>query len=96
MGRKDKFEDDGRTIADMSGIESAGLFGRRPRTSPAKKDGRRNSSDQNDTENMLPIPPFTWQERIRYVVMALGAALLIGVVLLGGIAFVIWLFTLYA
>lgn len=89
MGRKEEFEDDGRMIADMSGIEGNSLFGRRSHTSWAKrkKEGR---------DDILPVPPFTWQERVRYIVMALGAALLIGVVLLGGIALVIWLFTLYA
>ncbi len=32
---------------------------------------------------------------MRYIVMALGAAFLIGAVLLGGVAAVIWLFVLY-
>ena len=28
MGRRDEFEDDGRTVADMSDLEGVGLFGR--------------------------------------------------------------------
>lgn len=89
MSRKEEFEDDGRMIADMSGIEGNRLFGRRSYTSRAKQ-------KDEEKDNILPVPPFTWQERVRYIVMALGAALLIGLVLLVGIAFIIWLFTLYA
>lgn len=93
MGRQDEFEDDGRMIADMSGLESTGLFGGRSHNSWRKrKQERRQDSAECGVEDI----PFTWQERARYIVMALSAALLIGVVLLSGIALVIWLFTLYA
>lgn len=95
MGRRDEFEDDGRTVADMSDLEGIGLFGRRtPVSSGGRKDVRRedgSGAGENPWEDM----PFTWQERARYIFMALGAAFLIGAVLLGGVGVVIWLFTLY-
>lgn len=103
MKRRDEFEDDGRIVADMSDLAGVGLFGRR-RTQALR--GRRNvnqnavregGGDEGDDAGPKPWEdmPFTWQERARYIFMALGAAFLIGAVLLGGIAVVIWLITLY-
>lgn len=93
MSRRDDFEDDGRTIADMSGLESAGLFRRRSHSSQTKKEAVHNDENgQNPWENA----PFSWRERLHYMGAALLAALSIAVVLLAGIALIIWLFTLYA
>lgn len=104
MDRRNEPEDDGRIVADMSGLETAGLFGRRPR---ASKRERKNADGFGETgmeggletagtgRNPWEDTSFSWQERVRYIVMALGAAFLIGAVLLGGLAVVIWLFTLY-
>lgn len=97
MSRQDKFEDDGRIVADMSDLEGVGLFGRR--RSLASRGERKNGGDEAEGGGTQRNPwedmPFTWQERVRYIFMALGAAFLIGAVLLGGVAAVIWLFTLY-
>lgn len=104
MKRRDEFEDDGRIVADMSDLEGVGLFGRR--RTLASRGGRKNVRREADGEsggaegsgtgrNPWEDTPFTWQERLRYIFMALGAAFLIGAVLLGGIAVVIWLITLY-
>ena len=66
-----------------------------------KGDRRDSGRDEGSTEGSLTGKntreemPFTWQERVRYIFMALGAAFLIGAVLLGGVAAVIWLITLY-
>ena len=75
MSRRENFEDDGRTVADMSGLESPGLFGRRSDFSQA---GRKHS-DHNEKERN------PWED----------AALSIAFVFLAGIAFIIWLITLY-
>lgn len=103
MGRRDEFEDDGRTVADMSDLAGIGLFGRHSAAwqRVSKGDRRDSGRDEGSTEGSLTGKntreemPFTWQERIRYIFMALGAAFLIGAVLLGGVAAVIWLFVLY-
>lgn len=85
MSRRNRFEDDGRTVADMSGLEGAGLFAKRPHSSQTTEMG-------TDEEKV----PFTWKERLRYMGAALGAALLVAFVFLSGIALIIWLITLYA
>lgn len=93
MRRRDSFEDDGRTVADMSGLESPGLFGRRSRSSQTEVE----YPDVREKErNPWEEAPFTWKERLRYMGVALGAALSIAFVFLAGIALVIWLITLYA
>ena len=87
MKRRDDFEDDGRTIADMSGMD-----GIRPSSlfqSPQKK-------DSGEARPAWEDAPFTWKERLYCAGAALSAALLIALVFLAGIALVIWLITLYA
>lgn len=98
MSRRDSFEDDGRTVADMSGVESSGLFGRRSHSSRTKQRNTPGSSGNGTARKQNPWEktPFTWKERVRYMGVALGAAFSIAFVLLAGIAFIIWLFTLYA
>ena len=97
MSRRDHFEDDGRTVADMSGLESPGLFGRRPHS---LQNGRKNAYSRETEDGSERRPwedaPFTWRERLRYMGVALGAALSIASVFLAGLALVIWLITLYA
>lgn len=103
MKRRDEFEDDGRIVADMSDLEGVGLFGRRAAVSRRgrKNDRREDNSNNGGIEDggtgrdPWEDMPFTWQERVRYIFMALGAAFLIGAVLLSGIGAVIWLITLY-
>ena len=93
MKNHNDFEDDGRTIADMSTLESTGLFRRRSHSSQNK-----NESVRNRENGAAPWEdaPFTWGERLRYMGVALGAALSIAFVLLAGMALIIWLLTLYA
>lgn len=96
MSRQDKFEDDGRVVADMSDLEGPGLFGGHSRSSWNERKRKGECGSPEDREkNPWEDVPFTWRERVRYIMMALSAALLIGLVLLGGVAVVIWLFTLY-
>ena len=93
MKNHDDFEDDGRTIADMSMLEGTGLFRGRSHSSRNK-----NESVSNRENGAAPWEdaPFTWGERLRYMGVALGAALSIAFVLLAGMAFIIWMLTLYA
>lgn len=93
MSIKDKnnFEDDGRTIADMSGIDGysgsalmRGLF--------SKKKEKQSGEPQNEVSN--PQEQMPRQERRAYVLAAIGAVLLIGSIFLVGIGLIIWLMTL--
>lgn len=74
------FEDDGRVIADMSGL--------------GKSKPEATGSPANAKPGMEP-PPFSWRERLHYIGAALGAALLIGFAFMAGLGIVIWLITLY-
>ncbi len=66
-------DDDGRTVADMSGIE------RQPLVLPRLK--KRGQPEQDGTDDASrPEVPLTEQERRSYVFGALGAALLIAAV----------------
>ncbi len=93
MNNHNDFEDDGRTIADMSMLEGTGLFRRRSHSSRNK-----NESVSNRENGAAPWEdaPFTWGERLRYMGVAHGAALSIALVLLAGIAFIHWLIPSYA
>ena len=54
MSRREQFEDDGRTIADMSGLESPGLFGRHPRSlQNGKKDMHHSISGSGSAEGAI-------------------------------------------
>ena len=89
MGKRqrEEFEDDGRTIADMSGVGHQPVFlPRRP---------QRRTPDR--TEDDRAAPPreedlLTPQERRWYVLGALKAALLIGLVFIVGLGLVVLLF----
>ena len=87
MSRRRDFEDDGRTIADMSGLDAVGA------------NAARGGSEREGEGHREPGPweeqPFTWRERFHYMGAALGAALLIAFAFLGGLGLVIWLITLY-
>lgn len=94
-----KFEDDGRTVADMSSLDgnSSFLF----RKARQLRQEKPKPNEGNMTEEGLRRPPyedapFTFRERIHYVGMALAASLAIAAVFLSGIALIIWLITLYA
>ena len=84
MSRGD-FEDDGRTIADMSGIDRPSLF--LPR-SPKKSVPDRVSAPQNDDDRPWESS-FTPEERRSTVLAALKAALLIAFAFIVGLGLVV-------
>ena len=72
MKRREPFEDDGRTVADMSGIY---------RESPLRLPRRKTEKMQEDTQ---PKPAYTRKERIWAMLGAMKAVLVIaGVYILG-------------
>lgn len=75
MAKKPKWEDDGRTIADMSGVEHPSLFGHLPRK-------KRKENEPNDSPEQ---PTMTKEQNRAYIGGALLAGLLIaGVFILAG------------
>lgn len=90
MSRRRDYEDDGRTIADMSGIGGE-ASDRHTFKKPAEMPGLEESRKFGEWRDA----PFSWKERFYYMGAALGAALLIALVFLAGLALVIWLVTLY-
>ena len=96
MSRRRDFEDDGRTIADMSGLSGkdsdrsgSGRAPKGPSARPGRETGHAPAGWQDASWGDTPWEntPFSWKERFHYMGAALGAALLI--------ALVIWLVTLY-
>lgn len=81
--RKRDFEDDGRTIADMSGVEGPSLFGARP-VKPKDTDAqekKRNSEEEG----------FSKEFRRMYISIALKATLAIAAVfLVAGALFILF------
>ena len=87
---KKKYEDDdGHSIADMSGIERPSLF--LPRM-PKKKKAEMNDGAPDDRP--WEDNSFSRKERRAYVLGALGAALIIGLVFAIGIGAIIFIMTL--
>jgi len=90
MGKKPKktFEDDGRTIADMSGVERPSLFGFKSSGSGQKKpeNGENSGKDKEQTQ-------MTKQQTKSYIGGALLAGLLIAgaFILAGAIAIAVML-----
>jgi len=82
-------DDDGRTIADMSGVFHPSMFGHRP-SSLRRREEHSQEAPQEESEN----PPFTPKERRMYALGALKAALLIGLAYLVGLGAVIGLLLL--
>ena len=83
---KDAFEDDGRTIADMSGVSRRNLFGFVPRgNAPAPVARPESDAPSGDVA-------FTRKERVWAILGALKAVLLIGLCFAVGLALVILAF----
>lgn len=81
--RKRDFEDDGRTIADMSGVEGPRLFGARP---AKPKDTNEQESKRNSEED-----GFSREFRRMYISVALKATLAIAAVfLVAGALFILF------
>ncbi len=79
--RKQDFEDDGRTIADMSGISDP-LHRGRPGA---------DSGENPQPQSTWDLPPMKGKERGMFILGALKAALLIALAFLGGLALVIFI-----
>ena len=92
MSRRRDFEDDGRTIADMSGLDGSGGQGKNGGLWQSQRDSEELKKRE---ERPWEDSSFSWKERFHYIGAALGAALLIALVFLAGLALVIWLVTLY-
>ena len=83
---REAFEDDGRTIADMSGVTRRNLFGFVPRENgPAKEDHPENAAAGDSST-------FTRKERLWAILGAMKAVLLIGLCFAVGLALVILAF----
>ncbi len=72
--RRDDFEDDGRVIADMSGVERPSLFGA---GRPPRREGPRVEAPARRRE---PDVRFTTTERLWMALGALKAGLVVGLV----------------
>ena len=80
--RREYEDDDGRIIADMSGVSRPSLMGRRPSEVPGEA---QNSSAQSRPEGIIPPEDRKW-----YVLGALKAALLIALAFIVGLGVVIF------
>lgn len=72
--RRDDFEDDGRVIADMSGVERPSLFGA---GRPPRREGPRGAAPARRRE---PDVRFTITERLWMALGAFKAGLVVGLV----------------
>ena len=92
MARKDRVyeDDDGSTIADMSGLSRPGLSGgfRKPQRPAAPQP----EEPQRDEPWREAEPLMTPEERRWYVLGAMKAALLIGLAFIVGLGLVVLLF----
>lgn len=91
MSKKDYFEDDGRPVADMSGIDRPSLFGLK------REHGKDKHSENENAENGdKPWEQgYSKSERRAAALGALGAALLIAAVFAVGLGLVILLLVLF-
>lgn len=95
-GKKRVYEDDdGRTIADMSGVSRPNLF--LPRLPPRQRDSRP-ATQPEPLERNAPggQPELSREERRWYILGALKASLLIALVFGAGLGLVVLLFYLFA
>ena len=82
-----EWEDDGRTVADMSGLDRPTLFGQKEGTSRKKQQ----ESEQSGGEY---VPPLSRGDRWAFLLGTMKASLLIALAFLGGLGLCIWLLTL--
>ncbi|MBQ7595076.1 MAG: hypothetical protein IJU45_00255 [Clostridia bacterium] len=87
MSKKDNFEDDGRTVADMSGIE------RQPLILPRLPKKAKNEHAETENENPWEENGMNKGERRAFISGAMTAALLVGLVFAAAIGIVIFLIT---
>ena len=92
MAKKVYDDDDGRTIADMSGLEFPGAFsfrGVRPKKPEPEREGDRSGTADRPWEAQKD--QFSKSERRMAILGALKAALLIGAAYIVGLGLLIWL-----
>ena len=92
MAKKVYDDDDGRTIADMSGLDFPGAFsfrGVRPKKPEPEREEER--SGTNDRPWEAQMDQFSRSERRMAILGALKAALLIGSAYIVGLGLLIWL-----
>ena len=97
MARKERFreDDDGRTIADMSGISRPGMLGfRKADRYSAGSQPRQMVPEQPGADEPWrePEPIMTPEERRWYILGAMKAGLLIGLAFIVGLGLVVLLF----
>ena len=80
---KEPWEDDGRTIADMSGVSRPALL--RPRRPESRSESPQSSGERTD----LPKEEMTGKERFSAILGVMTASLLIAGAFMVGIAIVI-------
>lgn len=85
--KRKEWEDDGRTVADMSGLDRPTLFGHREGSSRKK----RQEPEQSGGDY---VPPMSRGERWAFLLGTMKASLLIALAFLGGLGLCIWLLTL--
>lgn len=88
-------DDDGRTIADMSGVEHPSMFGHMPKQTESKQvripEETENSNSSRPWEEEFSL---TKEERKWYVLGALKAAMMIGLAFAVGLGLIVFLLTL--
>ena len=92
MAKKVYDDDDGRTIADMSGLDFPGAFsfrGVRPKKPEPEREGDR--SENADRPWEAKKDQFSKSERRMAILGALKAAMLIGAAYIVGLGLLIWL-----
>ena len=95
--RKEWDDDDGRTIADMSGVGRPRFFVPRVMHSESSSRQNKDAYQQETGERTIKERPweneseFTPQERRMYVFGALKAALLIALAFIAGLGAAVWL-----
>lgn len=93
MSKKDRFEDDGRTIADMSGIERPPLLipnlkGLKKKRAEQNADAQENDPSGNDYRRFYKSAEDK-ETRKAYLGGAVGASLLIALIYLGAFALLV-------
>lgn len=93
MKKRTYDDDDGRRIADMTGVDApSSLFTfRRPPDRDPKKRERRDADAAQETSDGNAAPTMNRDERFAAVVGALAAALLIALAFIVGLGAMIWL-----
>jgi len=86
--KKNDFEDDGRTVADMSGIERQRLF--IPRPPKKEKDEKWEIRDEENSEKL------SREDRRAYILGSLSASVLIaGIFVLAAFLFIVIFLAIY-